>query len=84
MGERLDLFCITSEGRSREMGRFQLKVKNFLTIRIVPLWIQLPLKVGSSLSLETHIQKLSLGGVAEGSQAVTFVGPDNSGRLMIL
>ena len=45
--ERFDLFCITPEGRSRQMGRFQLKVKkDFLTIRIVPLWIQLPCKLG--------------------------------------
>lgn len=42
------------------MGRFKLKVKkDIATIRVVPLWIQLPREVGCSLSLEARIQKLT-------------------------
>ena len=71
------------------MGRFKLKVKkDFATIRVVPLWIQLPCEMGRSLSLEAHIQKLTFtwyggrggGGVSEGIQAVTSMGPSSSGR----
>lgn len=71
------------------MGRFKLKVKeDFATIRVVPLWIQLPREVGHSLSLEARIQKLTFtwcggregGSVSEGIQAVTSMGPSSSGR----
>ena len=69
------------------MGRFHLKVKkDFLTIRIVPLWIQLPCKLGKfsvTRSMASRNQP-SLGGgvgIAEGIQTVTFVGPYNSLRL---
>lgn len=58
-----DLTCSVSLQTAEvgPMGRFQLKVKkNFVTIRVVPLWIQLPCKVGNSLPLEGCIQKLTI------------------------